>query len=60
MFDTPDLVHLTPAKVTPKVRDLVNRVTRELRNPRTGKKLGVSEYIRGLIEADLKKRGFTL
>lgn len=59
MFDTPDLVHLTPAKVTPKVRDLVSRVTRELRNPRTGKKLGVSEYIRGLIEADLKKRGFT-
>lgn len=59
-FDTPDLVHLTPPKVTPRVKELIGRVTREMRNPRTGKRLGVSEYIRCLIEADLKKRGFTL
>ena len=59
MFDTKDLVHLAPPKVSPKVRDIVRRVTQELRNPKTGQKLGVSEYIRGLIEADLKKRGFT-
>jgi len=58
-WDTDDLVHLTAAKVPPKVRDLVKVVTRELRNPKTGGRLGVSEYIRGLIEADLKKRGFT-
>jgi len=59
MFDTKNLVHLTPPRVSPKVRDLVRRVTCDLRNPKTGKKLGVSDYIRGLIEADLRKRGFT-
>lgn len=59
MWDSNDLVHLTPPKVSPKVKELVRRVTSELRNPKTGGKLGVSEYIRGLIEADLKKRGFT-
>lgn len=59
IFDTPDLVHLTPVKVTPRIKELVNRVTREMKNPRTGKKLGVAEYIRGLIEADLKRRGYT-
>lgn len=60
MWDSNTLVHLTPPKVSPKVRELVIRVTKELRNPKTGKKLGVSDYIRGLIEADLKKRGFML
>jgi len=59
MFDTPELVHLTPAKVTPRVRELVNRVTREMKNPKTGKRLGVADYIRGLIEADLRKRGLS-
>lgn len=58
-FDSNQLVHLTPTKVPPKVRELVNVVVRELKNPRTGRRLGVSDYIRGLIEADLKKRGFT-
>jgi len=60
MWDSNDLVHLTPPRVSPRVRDLVRRVTSELKNPKTGQKLGVSEYIRGLIEADLKKRGYTL
>jgi len=59
IFDTPELVHLTPVKVTPKVKELINRVTRELKNPKTGKKLGVSDYVRGLIEADLRKRGLS-
>jgi hypothetical protein len=59
MFDTKDLVHLTPPKVSPKVRELVKRVTHDLRNPRTGKKMGVADYIKGLIEADLKRRGLS-
>jgi hypothetical protein len=58
-FDTKDLVHLTPPKVSPKVRDLVGRVTRETLNPKTGKKLGVGEYLRLLVEADLRKRGYS-
>jgi len=57
-FDTEMLVHLTPPKVPPKTRDLVNRVCNEMRNPRTGKKLGVSSYLRLLVEQDLKKRGY--
>lgn len=60
IFDTPELVHLTPIKVTPRVRELVNRVTKEMRNPRTGRKLGVAEYVKGLIEADLRKKGYSL
>jgi len=59
-FDTKDFVYLTPPRVTPRVRELVNRVTSEMRNTKTGRKMGVSEYIRLLIESDLKKRGFTL
>ena len=58
-FDTKDLVYLTACRVSPKVRELVNRVASDLRNPKTGRKLGVAEYIRSLIEADLKKRGYT-
>ena len=58
-FDTKDLVHLTPPRVSPRVRDLVSRVTNDMKNPKTGRKMGVSEYIRILIETDLKKRGFT-
>lgn len=60
MFDTKDLVHLTPPRVPPKVRELVKRVVQEMRNPKTGQKLGVAEYIRGLIEADLKRRGYKI
>lgn len=59
-FDTDALVYLTPPRVTPKMRELVKRVTQELRNPRTGKKMGVADYIKGLIESDLKKRGLRL
>lgn len=58
-YDTNELVYLTPPKVPPKVRELVKRVVKEMRNSKTGKKLGVSEYIRLLVEADLKKRGLT-
>jgi len=57
-FDTEDLVHLTPPKVTVKMRDLVNRVCSETKNPRTGKKLGVGTYIKLLVEQDLRKRGY--
>jgi len=59
IFDSDEMVTLTPTRVPPKVKSILMRVIKELRNPRTGKKLGVSEYVRGLIEADLKKRGFT-
>ena len=57
IFDTEDLVHLTPPKVPPHIRDLVNRVVSQVRGP-TGKKVGVSTYLRWLIEADLRRRGF--
>jgi hypothetical protein len=60
VFDSKSAVYLTPPRVSPKVRDLVKRVTRDLRNPKTGQKLGVSDYISGLIEADLKKRGYLI
>ena len=56
-FDTDDLVHLPAARVSPKTRDQVNLVVGDMRGP-TGRKLGVGDYLRGLIEADLKRRGF--
>ncbi len=59
MYDNDTLVYLTPPRVTPKVRSLVKRVVKEMRSAKTGKRLGVSDYIKGLVEADLKKRGFT-
>jgi len=59
IFDTDDLVTLTPPRVPPKIRDLVNRVVAQLKGP-DGKKAGVSTYLRWLVEADLRKRGFKL
>jgi hypothetical protein len=58
-FDSEELVHLTPPAVPPYIRDLVNRVVREMRTPK-GRSLGVGRYLRFLIEADLKKRGYKL
>jgi len=55
-FDNEKLVHLTPAKVPPKIKMLVMRLVQEMRHPKSGKKMGVSSYIRGLIETDLRKR----
>ena len=57
-FDTDELVHLTPPKVTPKVKAMASTVARELKNPQTGKSAGMSGYLRMLVEADLKRRGF--
>lgn len=59
-FDTEDLVHLTPPKVSPRVKDLVRRVSQEIKNPKTGRAVGVSGYLRSLVEGDLKRRGFKL
>ncbi len=59
IYDTNELVYLPPVKVSPKVRALIKRVMVDTKNPKTGKRLGMSEYIRSIIEADLKKRGFT-
>jgi hypothetical protein len=56
-FDSDSLVHLTPTKVSPKVKVLVMRLVKELKNPKTGRKMGVATYIRGLIETDLRRRG---
>lgn len=56
-FDNDQFVYLTPAKVSPRVKQLLMRLVREMRNPRSKKPLGVAEYLRLLIEADLKKRG---
>ena len=59
-FDGEYLVYLTPVRVSPKVRECVRLVAKELKSVKTGKSIGVSEYIKGLIEIDLKKRGFSL
>lgn len=58
-WDTDELVHLTPPpKVHPETRDQVKIVAKELKNPKTGRALGVSGYLRLLVEQDLRKRGF--
>jgi hypothetical protein len=58
-WDTEELVHLTPPPtVHPTTRQQVKIVAKELKNPRTGRALGVGGYIRMLVEADLRKRGF--
>jgi len=59
-FDTEELVTLTPIKVSPKIKQYVHRIAQDLRHPETGKRLGVARYLRGLIEADLKKRGYKI
>ena len=56
-FDSDEMVHLAPTRVTPQTKRLVMRLVQELKNVTTGKKLGVSSYIRGLIETDLRRRG---
>lgn len=56
-FDTDELVHLTPPKVTPRVKELVMRVCQEMTHPRTKRPLGVSTYLKLLVEQDLRKRG---
>jgi len=33
-------------------------IAKELKNPNTGKSLGVSGYLRALVENDLKRRGY--
>jgi hypothetical protein len=58
-WDTEELVHLTPPPtVHPTTRQQVKIVAKELKNPRTGRALGVGGYLRLLVEADLRKRGF--
>lgn len=59
-FDTEELVHLTPPKVPPQVKKFASVVAKEVKNPRTGKALGMSGYLRLLVEQDLKKRGFKI
>lgn len=59
IFDEEDEVYVTPPpKVHPQTRKQVKIVAKELKNPRTGRSLGVSGYLRMLIENDLRKRGF--
>lgn len=58
VFDTEDLVHLTPPSVPVKVKNLVMRVCNDIKHPKTGRRLGVSTYLRLLVEQDLKKRGY--
>ena len=58
-WDTDDLVHLTPPPtVHPTTRQQVKIVAKELKNPKTGRALGVGGYLRLLVESDLRKRGF--
>lgn len=58
-FDTAELVHLPAPRVPPRVREMVHLVVREMKGA-TGRRLGIADYLRGLIEADLKRRGFSL
>lgn len=60
MYDSEDLVGLPIVKVHPKIRKFVKIVARELRNPKTGKSIGMSGYLEMLLMADLKKRGFDI
>ena len=61
MWDTDELVHLTPPpKVHPETRKQVKIVAKELKNPITGRSLGVSGYLKLLVESDLRKRGFKI
>ena len=59
-WDTEELVYLAPPQVTPHIRKLVNRVVQEMKNPKTGRKMGVAGYLRLLVEMDLKRRGLPL
>lgn len=59
-WDTEELVYLSPPQVTPHIRKLVNRVVQEMKNPKTGRKMGVAGYLRMLVEMDLKRRGLPL
>jgi len=56
-WDTDDLVHITPPKVSPLVKKYVSVVAKELKGAH-GKSVGVSGYVKLLIEADLRRRGF--
>jgi len=59
-FDTDELVHLTPPKVPLLIKKFVLTVAKELKNPQTGKSLGVAGYLRALVIADLRRRGFNV
>lgn len=56
-FDTEELVHLTPPKVPPKIKKLASIVAKEIKG-QGGRAIGMSGYLRMLVEQDLKKRGF--
>lgn len=58
-FDTDDLVSLTPPRVHPHIKKLVHIVARQLKGER-GRSIGVANYIKLVIEADLRRRGFNL
>lgn len=58
LYDTDDLVSLPVVKVHPKIRKQVKIVAKELKNPKTGRSMGVSAYLEMLLLSDLKKRGF--
>ena len=57
-FNDEDFVYITPPKIPKQTRDQVSMVAKQMKNPKTGKRLGVSGYLRLLIEMDLRKRGF--
>jgi hypothetical protein len=60
-WDTDDLVHLTPPPlVHPQTRQQAKIIAKELKNPKTGRALGVGGYLKMLVEADLRKRGFKI
>jgi len=57
-WDTDDRVGLPIVMVSPKVRKQAKIVAKELKNPKTGRALGVSAYLEMLLLSDLRKRGF--
>jgi len=60
VFDTEHEVYLSPPKVHPLVKKKVQIIAREMKNPRTGRPMGISGYLRLLIHQDMRRRGFNL
>lgn len=58
-WDTDNEVYLTPPpKVHPLIKQQAKILGKELKNPKTGRSLGVGGYLKLLVEQDLLRRGF--
>lgn len=58
VFDTPTEVHLTPPRVSLAIKAAVDQVCSEMRDPMSRRKIGTGPYLKMLLIADLRKRGY--